>query len=167
MNKVNAPTKTPVKGNRPPKAVGDPPRTKIKETVVADPSISFTIDLPEDLPESSGYLVLNFKAKIYLTDVPGVHDGPFTHIATVKVKSLTSRSVYIYVPFGDPNYQPGQSFSFKLKLYGESPVTGQPIVFNDAGNIFFQDLIGGGIVTDHSIPIIPPVKTPKKKTSKK
>jgi hypothetical protein len=167
MNKVNAPTKTPAKGNRPPKTADDPPRTKIKETVVADPSISFTIDLAEDLPELNGYFVLNFKAKIYLTDVPGVHDGPFTHIATVKVKSLTSRSVYIYVPFGDPSYYPGQPFSFKLKLRGDSPVTGQPIVFNDAGNIFFQDLIGGGIVTDHLTPIVPPVKAPKKKSKKK
>jgi hypothetical protein len=157
------PDLSPAKGKRD-NGVGDPPpATKIKETVVADPSISFTIQFSEDIPWVGDYLVQFFKAKIYLTDVPGDQNSGFLHVATVKVKSISDRSIYIYVPFGDPSYAPGQEFYFMLKLSGFTPGTTTPIVFNENDNIFIQHLVGGGIVEDG----IPPTVKKKKAGNKK
>lgn len=124
-----------------------PPPTKIKETVVADPSISFTIELPEGLAHTTpgpGYYVLNFKAKIYLSDIAN-DPTQLIKVATVRIKRLSSRTIYLYIPFGDAGYAAGQEFDFKLKLSGISAVTLEPIQFSP-DNCFYQRLIGGGII---------------------
>jgi len=124
---------------------GDPP-TKIRETLVGDPSISFTIGLDPEMPMSpDGYYVKDFNVEIYLSDIPAPSTN-YTKIARIHIKSLSMLDPYFYVPFGDPDYGAGQEFNMKLKLSGKDPVTGEPIIFGGDDNWFSQSLIGGGIV---------------------
>ena len=117
----------------------DPP-TKIKETLVGDPSISFTIDM--DLEYSGDCYAKDFVAEIYLYNP--VKDNDFTPVATVTIKKLSTASPYLFIPFGDANYSAGQEFLFRLILYAKYP--DGSVLFDGAQ--FEQKLIGGGII-DH------------------
>jgi hypothetical protein len=121
---------------------GDPP-TRIRETLVGDPSINFTIDLdPTIQPSPEGFYIRDFIVEVHLTDVPTPR---MVKVATIHIKTLTSLQPYFYIPFGDPDYGAGQQFDMMLKLRGKNAVTGEPIQFSE-DNTFRQTLIGGGIV---------------------
>lgn len=137
-------TISPRKKGKPVTLPGDPPPTKIRETLVGDPSINFTIDIvdPTLTPSPEGYLIKDFVVEIHLTDING---SGMKKVATIHIKTLTSLQPYFYVPFGDPDYGAGQQFDMLLKLYGRNAATGRPIQFSP-DNCFRQTLIGGGIV---------------------
>jgi len=139
-------------GNGMPGGPMDPGSAKIKETVVADPSISFTLDfLPLGLQKSDeGYFLKHLTAKIFLNDIGNGNPDVFICVAKVHVKSLSDTSAYFYVPFGDPDYGAGKYFTFVLELSAVNAITGLPVMFNDSGNIFVQELVGGGILTNVS-----------------
>jgi hypothetical protein len=114
--------------------------TKIKETLVGDPSISFTIDMDLEYSEEEGCYARDFIAEIYLFHP--VNDVTFTPVATVSIKELSTAAPYLFIPFGDTNYAAGQKFLFKLILYAKYP--DGSVLFD--GKEFQQELIGGGIV---------------------
>jgi hypothetical protein len=140
-------TALPKKG-KPTHGMGDPPPSKIKETLVGDPAISFTIGLNVPMSED-GYYVNDFKMKISLTNVNN-SAGDYIEIARMHIKSLSTNEPYFYVPFGDPDYRAGQEFWMKLELSGRSPIDGRHLKFNDNGNVFEQHLMGGGILESSS-----------------
>ena len=139
---------------------GDDPGTKIRETLVGDPSINFTVALDEVLRETEyeGLFVKDFKVEVWLR-LEGENTPDYSKVAQVHIKSLSMLDPYFYIPFGDPGYGAGQKFRMRLSLFGRYPqFPHKPIKFNDNGNWFEQLLMGGGILEEGSS-----VKKPKKK----
>jgi hypothetical protein len=134
-------SKTTLLKKRKPTKPGDPPPpTKIKETLVGDPSISFTVDMELEYSHEHGCYARDFVADIYLYNP--VKDDDFEPAATVTIKKLSTASPYIFIPFGDANYSAGQKFLFRLILSAKYP--DGSVLFDGAQ--FEQKLIGGGIV---------------------
>jgi len=124
--------------------------TKIRETLVGDPSINFTVALDPILKETmhEGLYVIDFKVEVWLKlEAQNVSD--YSKVAHVHIKSLSMLDPYFYIPFGDPGYGAGQKFRMRLSLFGRYPkFPHKPIKFNDNGNWFEQLLMGGGILEE-------------------
>jgi hypothetical protein len=118
----------------------------IRDVIVADPSISFTIVLNErDFKKSkTGYYLTDFQVQVMLNKLPSEETTSFTPIAQIVITSVSQLGLYFYVPFGDPKYVAGTKFKLKLVLTGLDPVTGDPVVFNE-GKPYSMDVYGGGV----------------------
>ena len=122
---------------------GDPNLAKIKDIVVGDPAISFTIDLNAvDFQPVNGIYVKKFNVKVFLNNIDPDHPEKFVKVGKVHVKTLSSLSAYFYITFGDPNYTPGDIYKLHLRLSGLSPSTNEEIDFPE----YIFEVYGGGLV---------------------
>lgn len=117
----------------------------IKDVVVADPSIEFTIDIDPLVfkPSADGVYLRNFQAQISISNLDGAHPEDITNVGTISVNSLTQTSSYFYFTFGDVRYKAGTLFTLWLLITAYDPTTGVPINFTD--NPIKFDVFGGGV----------------------
>lgn len=120
-------------------------KVSIKGVIVADPSIAFTIHLDStEFPYFNGYCLTNFELKVLLNNIDPANPAVFTEVARINIKGISQHSLYFNIPFGDPNYNPGEEFTLKISISADSPVTGEPIRFND-GKPYSIPVFGGGV----------------------
>lgn len=117
----------------------------IRDTVVADPSIEFTVDIdPAIFPKSpDGVYLKDFKVKLSISDLDPDSPGSLTHVGTIKIRTITQTSAYFYFTFGDPDYVAGTKFTVSMKFSALDPVTGEPIDISD--NPLTMEVYGGGV----------------------
>jgi hypothetical protein len=120
-----------------------PPSTgalSIKDVVVADPSVEFTV-------ETSGFGELqwlqDFEVQLSISDPNSTPPGKFNSVGKIVVANLSvDKGAYFYFTFGDPEYKPGKVYTMCMLFSAYNPTTGEPI--NIPGNPVYVKVYGGG-----------------------
>lgn len=117
----------------------------IKDVVVADPSIQFTIDIDPKVfkPSVDGIYLKNFQIQISISGLEADRPKELTNVGSITVNTLTQTSAYFYFTFGDARYKAGTLFTLYLLITAYDPTTGSPINFADNPTKF--EVYGGGV----------------------
>lgn len=118
----------------------------IRDVIVADPSIAFSLILNAlDFKKSpDGYYLRDLEIQVLLNNLYPEFPDRFVSVAKIFISSVSQLQLYFDMPFGDPNYNPGDEFTLKLILAALDPVSGEPVTFNE-GNVYTLDVFGGGV----------------------
>ncbi|MFZ6014245.1 MAG: hypothetical protein ACOYXT_28145 [Bacteroidota bacterium] len=115
----------------------------IKDVVVADPSIEFSIYIdPEVHKPVNGIYFVDFTVQMSISDLDPKNPGVLTPVGAIKVNTVSQTNPYFYFSFGDPDYKAGTKFTLCLVLSAYHPSTGVPIEFKP--NPVFMEVYGGG-----------------------
>lgn len=119
----------------------------IKDVVVADPSVEFSIALDplQFKPDSNGVYLRNLTIQISISGLNGSDKNQLRNVGQITVNTLTQLRAYFYMTFGDINYKSGTKYTLCLLLSAYDPFTGAPVEFKD--NPVKLDVYGGGVVS--------------------
>lgn len=117
----------------------------IDDVVVADPSIQFNLIVDEDADD---LFIRHLEVQISLLGLKK-RDGAFRNgyklVGTVRISGMKGFPAFIHIPFGDPGYEAGNTFSLCVFVSGyfrTGKNEGKPINFKD-NPYYIHGIIGG------------------------
>ena len=117
----------------------------IKDVVVADPSIEFTIEIDPDMfkPSAEGVYFDNFTVQMSISNLNPEFPDRLTNVGSISIATLTQTRAYFYFTFGDDDYIAGTKFTLCIYLSAYDPNTGAPVNFTE--NPIITEVFGGGV----------------------
>jgi hypothetical protein len=121
----------------------NPGSLSIKDVVVADPSVEFTVDL--DGFDGISYLQ-DFEVQLSISASETLPPGKFSSLGRIVVSTLSlDKGAYFYFTFGDPDYKPGTVYTMCMWFTAYNPQSGMPITF-DMNPVMIK-VVGGGQIS--------------------